>query len=209
LQARKHQVVRDDIAAVAMRLFAAHGYDPTTIEAIADAAGVSRRTFFRYFATKEDVVVARIDKCGQELGEALSARPATEPPLLAIRRALSPLVGFCMTDPQHTTMVARMMCETPALRACHLDKQHRWQTHVAREVARRLGVHPEHDLRPRVVAASALGAFDVAFHAWAADTRADLHALVDEAFAALRGLRYRRPGPAPVRRSRKQGTTGA
>ena len=72
LHDRKQQVVRDAIAAGAMRLFASKGFAGTTIAAIAAAAGVSRRTFFRYFAAKEDVVVARIDKFGQDLGRALA-----------------------------------------------------------------------------------------------------------------------------------------
>lgn len=193
-------MVRDDISEQAMRLFAQGGFDSTTIDAITEAAGVSRRTFFRYFATKEDVVMARIDKCGLELGEALAARPRRERPLLAIRRAFDPLVAFCMADPAHAAMVARLMRETPALRACHLDKQDRWQALVTREVARRLSLHAVTDLRPRVVAAAALAAFDAAFHTWVADIRADLSALVDEAFAILSCIEQRRPCP-PARRA--------
>jgi AcrR family transcriptional regulator len=197
LHQRKQQLVRDDISEQAMRLFAQRGFDNATIDAIAEAAGVSRRTFFRYFATKEDVVMARIDKCGQELGEALATRPGAERPLLAIRRAFDPLVAFCMADPAHATTVTRLMRETPALRACHLDKQDRWQAHVTREVAQRLSLHAQKDLWPRVVAAAALAAFDAAFHTWAADTRRDLGALVDEAFAILAGIEQ---VPAPSRR---------
>lgn len=210
LQQNKQQAVRNDIAEQAMRLFARNGFDATTIDAIAVAAEVSRRTFFRYFATKEDVVITRIDRLGQELGEALAARPKDESPLLAIRRALDPLVQFCMADPDHATMVAKLMRETPALRACHLDKQDRWQGHVAREVSRRLRPHAENELRPRVIAAAALGAFDVAFQAWTGSRRADLGALVDQAFAALAALAAPeappprpRPRVAVARRARK------
>ena len=193
LHVTKRNVVRDEIAAVAMRLFAAHGFAATTIQAIAEAAGVSRRTFFRYFAAKEDVVVARIDRFGQEVGEALASRPATEAPLVALRHALDPLVAFCTADPAHATTVSRLICETPALRACHLDKQQRWQAHVAPEIARRLGKGAAVALQSRVLAAAALAAFDVAFHEWAEHDDQDLDALVDLAFAALS------PMPASVK----------
>lgn len=198
LQARKLQLVRDDISEAAMRLFAQRGFAKVTIDAIAAAVGVSRRTFFRYFATKQDVVVARIDRCGLDLGEALAARPASEPPLLAIRRALDPLLAFCCADPAHAAAVARLMRQTPALRGCLLDKQAHWQSLVAREIGCRLDGR-DAALRARVVAAAALAAFDTAFLTWTADTGLDLRQLVDRAFAILAAC-HRAPAPGRGRR---------
>ncbi len=89
LQQRKQALVRAELARVAWDLFAARGYEATTVQTIARAAGVSRRTFFRYYSSKEDVLVETSDALADELLAEVAARPAGEAPL-SIRRALVP-----------------------------------------------------------------------------------------------------------------------
>ena len=87
---RKRQLVRQEIARAAWLLFAEQGYEDTTVAAIARAAGVSRRSFFRYFSSKEDVVVGTTDALAEDVLAAFARRPQHEPPLVAIERALGP-----------------------------------------------------------------------------------------------------------------------
>jgi len=79
---------REQITDAALRLFAERGFDGVTIDQIAHVADVSRRTFFRYFARKEDVLIAWKQQMADELRAALAGRPAGEPPLEAVHRAV-------------------------------------------------------------------------------------------------------------------------
>ena len=74
------RAVRTQIAEAAMALFVAEGFDETTVDQIASAVGISSRSVFRYFATKEDMVVGHLDEIGERLAAALEARPRDESP---------------------------------------------------------------------------------------------------------------------------------
>ena len=91
LRERKKLRTREQITEAAIRLFAERGFDGTTVDDIAEAADVSRRTFFRYFARKEDVVLAWKQEAAEELRRALAQRPAGEAPLDAVQGAISTL----------------------------------------------------------------------------------------------------------------------
>src|SRR5207247_3413148 len=76
---RTRRAVRSELAQLAADLFVEKGYDETTIDDLAAAAGMSKRTFFRYFASKEELVVGKYEILGEQLAEDLAARPAGEP----------------------------------------------------------------------------------------------------------------------------------
>ena len=114
LKVRKQQVVRDALSAAAEQLFLAHGFEQTTVEQIALTAGVSRRTFFRYYASKEDVMVERSDGLGELLLAELAARPLEEPPLLAIRNALVPAVEVQSDWIETSFAISSASCVRPA-----------------------------------------------------------------------------------------------
>src|SRR5579875_3777114 len=84
---RKKQQTRDDLVDAALRLFEAQGYEHTAVHEITDAVDVSERTFFRYFASKEDLALSFVKDATAALLAALVARPAGEEPLLALRNA--------------------------------------------------------------------------------------------------------------------------
>jgi AcrR family transcriptional regulator len=92
LQERKQELVRAELASAAWDLFGKKGYEATTVAEIAAAAGVSRRTFFRYYATKDDVVTETSDELAEAMLTAVAERPRDEPPLVAIKRALVPVL---------------------------------------------------------------------------------------------------------------------
>jgi AcrR family transcriptional regulator len=75
LRDRTRRAMQAEVSAVAFRLFADQGFDGTTVDQIAAEAGLSRTTFFRYFGTKEDVVLCNLGELGREVSAALSARP--------------------------------------------------------------------------------------------------------------------------------------
>lgn len=189
LRNRATRAVRAEIAAVAIRLFLEQGFDKTTVDQIAAEAGLSRTSFFRYFATKEDVLLGHLGELGYKVRDALAARPAEEPPWQALRRAFDLLIEERLAYPEDGLSMRRMLHDTPSLRARQLGKQLGWQDLLAPEVARRLGdAYDAYDPRSRALVAAALSCLNVAVDVWtASDGTADLADLVDQAMGAVAG----------------------
>jgi len=185
LRARKKAVTRRALQQHALRLFLANGYDATTVDAIAQAAGVSHMTFFRYFPTKEDVVLA--DEYDPLLAELIAARPAEEPALDALRHALG--AGFAAiygADRDALLCRTRLILQTPALRARLWEQQAATERLFASALAARRGQDVP-DLATRVLAAACLAVVTTALTAWVdGDGVHDLPALIDQAFVMLR-----------------------
>jgi len=182
-RARKKAATKHAIQEHALRLFIEKGYDTTTVEEIAAAAGVSHMTFFRYFPRKEEVV--EYDEYDPLLEELLAARPVEEPPLTALHRALrAGLEHILATDREELLIRTRLILRNPALRSRNLLAQDATRDLLARALARRAGL-PEPDLAATVQASAALGAIGPAAMAWAESDDADFVALIDEAFEAL------------------------
>ncbi|WP_344835220.1 TetR family transcriptional regulator [Actinocorallia longicatena] len=184
---RKRQVVREELGEVALKLLAVQGFEGTTIEQIVAAAGVSRRTFFRYFKSKEDVIIEFLGDLGDFMLAELVARPVDEPPLVALRRAFGAAVDLIAEFPQKSVALARLTLCTPVLRGRYLDRQADLAREMAAELARRAGV-PARDLRLELTAAVALTAYALSLERWSEDGGdTDLGALLNEAFAAIPG----------------------
>lgn len=185
-RARKRAATRRAIQEHALRLFLDRGYEATTVEEIAAAAGVSHMTFFRYFPRKEDVVES--DDYDPMIVELIAARPADEAPLTAIHRAVRQgLAAILPADRDAVLVRTRLVLRTPALRARNWRSQDATRDLFAAALARRAGLAAP-DLRITVLAAAALAALTTAITAWVeGDGIADLAGLVDEAFAALDG----------------------
>jgi AcrR family transcriptional regulator len=185
LRDRKKARTRDAIAEAAVALFLERGVDATTIEDIAAAADVSPRTFFRYFASKDEVVFdgfgAQIDR----LLALLRARPADEPVFTSLRVAARQLITEVEMGSQEPLAVLALIHGHGGLHAAYLAHLDGVEAKVAAWAADRMGLAPG-DLRPRLLAAAALAARRVATDRWLeADGSEDLAALLDDALFQL------------------------
>lgn len=194
LRERTRRAVHREIAETGMALFLEHGFEETTIDQIAEAAGISRRSFFRYFSSKEDVVLGDLVERGHNVLAALIERPAEEGPWEAVRAALLALRGDASIDtrPETELRIGRMLHGSPSLHARSLEKHLAWQELLVPELARRLSssdelgpVAAEH--RAAAIIAAALACLDVATQTWLRlDGSVPLEDLWDEAVATIR-----------------------
>jgi AcrR family transcriptional regulator len=183
LAERKRQLVRDELTEAALKLLAFQGFEATTIDQMAAAAGVSRRTFFRYFQSKEDVIIEFLSDHGRQLSHSLSTRPATEPPAVALHHTLRAFTDTFWEHPEKSWRLAKVMISTPPLLARYLERQVTWRSALTAELATRMAVDPGTDLRPRVLVAVAFAAFDTALTRWVEQEPAtDLNVLLAECF---------------------------
>jgi AcrR family transcriptional regulator len=209
---RKKTRTRDDLVAAATELFATNGYDNTTIDEITDRADVSPRTFFRYFASKEDVLFPA-DLRAEPLLSALADQPKSSNDLEAIRDVYLAQIPYDDATVRNVLLLKKAIRSTPALEGRDLALQHQFCDHLAVAVARRNGLDQPDD-HAQMVAALAQVVIRLAFDRWAdTDGREDLATLlrhrfdlVDQIFApasspAGRPRPNRRPrGPRPKRR---------
>jgi MFS transporter, DHA2 family, multidrug resistance protein len=183
LRERKKAQTRAKIQACAVRLFREQGYDATTIEQIIAAADVSETTLFRYFPTKEDLVLS--DGYDPLLIEAFRAQPAHLAPVPALRAAFA-AAFTSLTAQQRAEQKERITLTftVPKLRAAMLDQLSQAMQLLARAMAERTGRRPD-DFTIRTVAGAVVGAAMAAGAALTDDPDADLAALIDQAIAHL------------------------
>jgi AcrR family transcriptional regulator len=182
LRARARLAMRTEIAETAFALFLERGFEQTTVDEIAEAAGLSRRSFFRYFPTKEDAVFGLLYDLGEELAAAIAARPSTESPWTALRAGCSVLIDPLLDRPEDAMALLRLIHQTPSLRARHQDKQDRWRKLLTDALHARSVPALEAD----VLASAALAVFDVVCRQWlVTGPTTEPAKLMDEAFAVL------------------------
>lgn len=152
LRERKKADTHDAIRAAAADLFVEHGFEKTTMEAVADAANVSVRTVFRYFPTKEDLFFGDVEEDLADLRELLDARPADEPVMASVRAVIEVLAGRMESGEDDDVRMAPMIHEEPALRQRYLGFLDAVEETIADWARLRLDVKPG-DLRPGLLAA--------------------------------------------------------
>ncbi|MFD4009719.1 TetR family transcriptional regulator [Streptomyces albidoflavus] len=186
LAQRKRQLVADELTEAALQLLALRGFDGVTVDEIVAAAGVSKRTFFRYFASKEDVVVQFLADMGTGMCAELASRPAGEPPSTALLRTVLVPLTTCGAHSEKALPLVRLILRTPALHARFLERQAQWREGLSTELARRLGLDPAADLYPHLAAGMALTAFDTVLWRWSESEAGDDPAeLAERAFAVI------------------------
>ncbi|QPP10453.1 TetR family transcriptional regulator [Streptomyces bathyalis] len=192
MRERKKAQTRRNIQEHALRLILDQGYDDTTVEEIATAAGVSHMTFFRYFPTKESVVES--DDYDPLIARLIEERPPEEDALTALHHALSQgLARIYEADKEALLVRTRLVLTTPALRARQWQNQHATeQLFTDALTARQPTADP---LRVRVLAAASLAALTTALTVWVdSNGSGHLPTLVDEAFDALQAPDARHSG---------------
>ncbi|MDA0184033.1 TetR/AcrR family transcriptional regulator [Solirubrobacter phytolaccae] len=178
--------VRAQLAPIAVELFLREGFDNVTVTELAEATGVSRSTFLRYFGNKEEAVLTLLDNQGEQVAQALRSRPADESDWAALRRAVDVLFEPYHDDPVEALALTRLVMDTPALRSKRSERFHGWRPLLAEAMATRTGAGPDVPMGLSVKAAAALDCMEIAIERWtASDGELDLVALLDEAFAAL------------------------
>jgi AcrR family transcriptional regulator len=184
LRERKKDRTRRTIQAEALRLFAAKGFQATTIEEIAAAAEVAPRTFFRYFPTKEEVVFWADYQ--PTLAGFVATRPDDEPALEALRHGITDgLAAFYQQDRERLLERIKLIFRTPALHPRMRQQQAGWAAGMAEILADRLGVRPD-DLEVRAIAAAVAAALFVAIEEWQAhDGAGELGGLIDRALDSV------------------------
>lgn len=194
LRERKKAATRAALRRAALQLVTDRGFDAVTVEEIAEAAGVAPRTFFRYFASKEDVIVDDRD-LAEELAALLEQAPETQPPVAAVRTALLSLAGrLDAGDRAEILARQRLIAATPALLARSLEQHQAWEAVLEDWLTERLGTTDR--LGNRLLPAVCVAAVRVAAEAWvASDGRDDVEGLVASALDRIsHGLDLQPPG---------------
>ncbi|MFE2720887.1 TetR/AcrR family transcriptional regulator [Kitasatospora sp. NPDC059327] len=196
LRERKKRQTRDALIEAAHRLFFSQGFAGTTVDEIAAAVDVSQRTFFRYFANKDEVALAVMAEAEDYFIDRLRARPAGENPLQALRAAIveswRDLGARHPTGPSSVTSaleLMRMIEDTPTLLAAHLRRVTEQERVVVQVLAAREGLDPAEDLRPAVMAAVFGSVLRAAHLSWSAECEEsgpeDMIALITRHFDQL------------------------
>ncbi|MGQ0844920.1 MAG: mycofactocin system transcriptional regulator [Sporichthyaceae bacterium] len=173
-----------ELELVALDLFLAHGFEETTVEQIAAAAGVSRRTFFRYFDGKAAVLFSEFDEEVVELREAFAAVPESVALMTAIRRVVVGVNHYRAEDVPELRARMNLIGSNASLQAEAAKHYDAWERAVGDFAAARLGQAPD-SLYPMAIARATLATARAAFDRWAARADADLTVYLDAALAAL------------------------
>jgi AcrR family transcriptional regulator len=183
LRERTRRAVRAEIAEAAVALFAERGFDETTVEDIARAVGMTKRSFFRYFPTKEDAVFAGTEVLVEQVVADLESRPAGEDPWDGLKEVLTAWHQRIYSAGMDLAG-QRLIESTPTLRARMHQKREIWRQ-AARDVLVARGRLDGFSADLLTNAATAV--LDTVAQEWVrTDGRADRRDLLDRGFAALR-----------------------
>ena len=181
---RRPSTSRQDVARAGLELFVRQGYDHTTVDQIAAAVGVSRRTFFRYYDSKREVVWGEFDAELRRLRQQLERAPDDQPMMDVLRQAVMATNRFGASELDELRIRIGLTNSVPSLVAHSAVRYAEWCDVLADFVARRMGAAPD-DLGPQTVARASLGAAMAAFTSWARRDTDDLIGEVDRAFRLL------------------------
>jgi TetR/AcrR family transcriptional regulator, regulator of mycofactocin system len=173
-----------ELELIALRLFTAQGFDDTTVEQIAAAAGVSRRTFFRYFDTKSDVLWHAFDGEVAALRNAFGGAAAGLPLMTAIRQVVVSVNRYRADDIPELRTRMNLIGSVPALQASAAHHYDAWERAVSEYAGQRLG-QPADALLPLAVGRATLAVCRAAYDRWLELGGADLTVYLDQALSAL------------------------
>ena len=180
LQARKQEFVRDAIWAAAIDLFADKGFEETTVDDIVAAAGTSRRTFFRYFESKRDLIAQPIVSYGALLATAIESCPATASVAELFRHVVLEVARRTVTDSRMRQVMA-IAAKYPEAREAQRSRVAEVQDRIADAFAKRC----KDELTPHVLAALTLSALSLTYRVWFTKGKKDIDTAAQQVFRVL------------------------
>src|SRR5664279_5179352 len=178
LQSRKQEFVRDAIWTAAIDLFAGKGFEETTVDDIVDAAGTSRRTFFRYFESKRDLIAQPIENYGASLTKAIETCPAGLTAAKLFRHVVLEVAQRTVSDSRMRKVMA-IAAKHPAAREAQLSRVAEVQDRVADAFNRRC----KDELTAHVLAALTLSALSLTYRVWFSKGKKDLSSAAQQVFS--------------------------
>jgi AcrR family transcriptional regulator len=187
LRARKQEFVRGTIWDSAVDLFVERGYDATTVDDIARAAGVSRRSFFRYFASKDDLMGHGIVTYAAFITGAIRACPRDASPLEVVRLTVRQVATGAAAHPR-VRRIAHVASTSVAARQAQLARKADLEDAVAEAYGSRFKAAAIDELRPRLLAELTISLLDVTFRVWLKQDQQDIVPTTDRVFGELTRL---------------------
>jgi AcrR family transcriptional regulator len=184
LHTRKQDLVRGAIWDAAIDLFAATGFEQTTIEEIAQAAGVSTRTFFRYFASKNDLMGQGMVRYRAMLIEAIESAARDASPLEVVRHTVQQVAIEAAAQPR-TRQIVEIANSSVAAREAQLSRRAEVEDAVAEAYATRGRRTSRDDMTPRLLTGLTLTILDVTFRTWSRGGKADIVVITEQVFDSL------------------------
>ncbi|WP_367326057.1 TetR family transcriptional regulator [Streptomyces sp. HUAS ZL42] len=174
--------MRDALIAAAFQLFLERGYEQTTVDDIVALAGVGRRSFFRYFPSKEDVVFPDHERCLADMTAFLAASDDEHEPVQRVCDAARLVLRMYAENPAFSVQRYRLTKKVPGLRAYELSVVWRYERALAEYLRGRFAGRRDGNLRADVIAAAVVAAHNNALRSWLrSDGEADASATVDHA----------------------------
>jgi TetR/AcrR family transcriptional regulator, regulator of mycofactocin system len=185
---RRPVTTRYEIEHIALDLFSERGFDTTTVDDIAAAAGIGRRTVFRYYPSKNDIPWGAFDEELDRMRSTFAALPSDLPVMAGVRQAVLDFNDVHPDEQPWHRRRLRLILGTPALQAHSTLRYAAWRRVVAEYAASRLGLSPD-DLLPQTIGHASLGVALAAYERWLTEDGCELRELLDVVFRSLeRGL---------------------
>lgn len=183
---RSHDTTRAEIARAAIRSFLRDGFESTTVDDIAAAAGISRRTYFRYFGSKDESLLSGMQEVGILVAEAFRRVPPTVPPLIALRDAYLEVEESLAEFPERQRALGKMLRTNPRVHGALLLVQLEWIEDLTEVLANRHG--GEERIADRLLAHMSMDAWNLAVDRWLEDPTASLRDQATRTFGELMRL---------------------
>jgi AcrR family transcriptional regulator len=167
LRSRKHELVSSAIYEAAIELFAHRGFDETTVDDVAKAAGVSRRSFFRYFASKDDLLAQSVVSYGAVLASAIERAPAPLSALELLCVTTAAGVEYTVANEARTRQVVEISARSPSARQAHGSRLMHVEDMLSEVIAKRFGPAKGNTMQSRLAAGIALAIMSATILSWA------------------------------------------
>ncbi len=197
---RRRTRLAGQIERIALSLFVKRGINAVTVDEIADAADISRRTFFRYFASKEDLLLGDRQRYDDSLARTLAKEQSSPSAVRMLRDILVEMSHEVEAEADTARLRLELFRKYPEEMSGAFEQQRAWNSTFTELVAQRMGLDRSHDMRPALIVGVMMSAGNVALHNWfVRGARQPLHELVetalDQTIAGLGALEKVFPGP--------------